>query len=47
VRLDRRRQWASAGNLWYNAALRSALHTLAARVHPHHSRPTSTPVRHN
>jgi hypothetical protein len=47
VRLDRRRQWARAGNLWYNAALRSALHTLAARVHPHHSRPTSTPVRHN
>lgn len=32
VRLDRRRQWSKAGNLWYNAAVGSALHTLAARV---------------
>ena len=32
VRLDRRRQWSKAGNVWYNAAVRSALHTVAARV---------------
>jgi hypothetical protein len=32
VRLDRRRQWSKAGNVWYNAAVRSALHTLAART---------------
>jgi hypothetical protein len=44
VRLDRRRQWSKAGNVWYNAAVRSALHTLAARLRPH--RPTSTPIRH-
>jgi hypothetical protein len=43
VRLDRRRQWSKAGNVWYNAAVRSALHTLAARVRP--PRPTSTPIR--
>ena len=42
--LDRRRQWSKAGNLWYNAAVRSALHTLAAQLRPH--RPTSTPTRH-
>jgi hypothetical protein len=45
VRLDRRRQWSKASNVWYNAAVRSALHTLAARVRPPHS--TSTSVRHN
>jgi hypothetical protein len=45
VRLDRRRQWSRAGNVWYNAAVRSALHTLATRVR--RSRPTSTPVRHD
>jgi hypothetical protein len=44
VRLDRRRQWSKAGNLWYNAAVRSALHTLAAQLRPR--RPTSTPIRH-
>jgi hypothetical protein len=33
VRLDRRRQWGRAGNVWYNAAVRSALHTLAAAAH--------------
>jgi hypothetical protein len=43
LRLDRRRQWSRAGNLWYNAAVRSALHNLAARVRP--PRPGSTPVR--
>jgi hypothetical protein len=43
VRLDRRRQRSKAGNLWYHAAVRSALHTLAARLRPH--RPTSTPTR--
>jgi hypothetical protein len=32
VRLDRRRQWSKAGNVWYNAVVRSALHTLAART---------------
>lgn len=32
VRLDRRRQWSKTGNVWYNAAVRSALHTLAMRV---------------
>jgi hypothetical protein len=45
VRLDRRRQWSKASNLWYNAAVRSALHTLAAQLRP--PRPTSTPGRHN
>jgi hypothetical protein len=44
VRLDRRRQWFKAGNVWYNAAVRSALHTLATQLRPH--RPTSTPIRH-
>jgi hypothetical protein len=44
VRLDRRRQCSRAGNLWYNAAVRSALHTLAAQLRP--QRPTSTPIRH-
>jgi hypothetical protein len=44
VRLDRRRQWSRAGNVWYNAAVRSALHTLAAQLRP--QRRTSTPVRH-
>jgi hypothetical protein len=44
VRLDRRRQWSRAGNVWYNAAVRSALHTLAARVHPPRPRPRP-PVR--
>jgi hypothetical protein len=39
VRLDRRRQWSKAGNVWYNAAVRSALHTLAVRVHPPRPRP--------
>jgi hypothetical protein len=34
LRLDRRRQWSKAGNLWYNAAVRSALHTLAAQFSP-------------
>jgi hypothetical protein len=44
VRLDRRRQWSRAANLWYNAAVRSALHTLAVQLG--RKRPTSTPVRH-
>jgi hypothetical protein len=39
LRLDRRRQWSKASNLWYNAAVRSALHNLAARARP--QRPTS------
>jgi hypothetical protein len=43
VRLDRRRQWSKAGNLWYNAAVRSALHTLAAQLRPR--RPGRAPVR--
>jgi hypothetical protein len=43
LRLDRRRQWSRATNLWYNAAVRSALHTLATRVRP--PRPGSTPIR--
>jgi hypothetical protein len=34
VRLDRRRQWSKAGNVWYNAAVRSALHTLAGQLRP-------------
>jgi hypothetical protein len=28
--VDRRRQWANAGNLRHNAAIRSALYTMAA-----------------
>jgi hypothetical protein len=44
LRLDRRRQWSKAGNLWYNAAVRSALHTLAAQLR--RQRPTSRPIRH-
>ena len=32
IRLDRRRQWSKAGNVWYNAAVRSALHGLAGRT---------------
>ncbi len=32
VCLDRRWQWRKAGNLWYNAAVRSALHIAAAPV---------------
>jgi hypothetical protein len=43
LRLDRRRQWSKAGNVWYNAAVRSALHTLAAQLRPH--RPTRMPIR--
>jgi hypothetical protein len=43
LRLDRRRQWSRATNLWYNAAVRSALHTLVARVHP--PRAGGTPLR--
>jgi hypothetical protein len=30
VCVDRRRQWANAGNVWHNAAIRSALYTMAA-----------------
>jgi hypothetical protein len=45
VRLDRRRQRSKVGNVWYNAAVRSPLHTLAARSVP--LRTGSTPVRHN
>lgn len=30
VCVDRRRQWANAGNIWQNAAVRSALYQLAA-----------------
>ncbi len=44
VRLDRRRQWSRAGNLWYNAAVRSALHTLAGQLR--RQRPSSMPIRH-
>jgi hypothetical protein len=44
LRLDRRRQWSRAANLWYNAAVRSALHTLAVQLG--RKQPTSTPVRH-
>jgi hypothetical protein len=44
LRLDRRRQWSRAANLWYNAAVRSALHTLAVQLG--RKPPTSTPVRH-
>jgi hypothetical protein len=43
VRLDRRRQWSKVGNVWYNAAVRSALYTLAAQLR--RQRPTSTPRR--
>jgi hypothetical protein len=45
LRLDRRRQWSRAANLWYNAAVRSALHTLAVQLG--RKPPTSTPVRHH
>jgi hypothetical protein len=45
LRLDRRRQWSKLGNAWYDAAVRSALHPLAARVRAR--RPTSTPGRRN
>jgi hypothetical protein len=45
VRPDRRRQWSKLGNAWYDAAVRSALHPLAARVRAR--RPTSTPGRRN
>jgi hypothetical protein len=30
VCVDRRRQWANARNVWHNAAIRSALYTMAA-----------------
>jgi hypothetical protein len=30
--LDRRRQWSRAGNIWYNAAIRSALYGFALRL---------------
>jgi hypothetical protein len=30
--LDRRPQWSRAGNVWHNAAIRSALHALTAPV---------------
>jgi hypothetical protein len=45
VRLDRRRQWSKVGNAWYDAAVRSALHTLAAQVRSR--RPTSMSGRRN
>jgi len=32
VCLDRQRQWSNAGNVWRNAAIRSALYTLAAPI---------------
>ena len=45
MRLDRRRQRYKVGNVWYNAAVRSPLHTLAARLVP--LRTGSMPARHN
>jgi hypothetical protein len=32
VCVDRRRQWANAGNVWHNAAIRSALYSMGAPV---------------
>jgi hypothetical protein len=45
LRPDRRRQWSKVGNAWYDAAVRSALHTLAAQVRAR--RPTSMSGRRN